>query len=122
MLINSVFYVNNLARRIINGKYTISMHTHYAYSTNNSIYMTLFPSLSTTKGSQFLLVNNDFSYTNVLFLFFDFFKFFLLVVLVSTFFCFSLISFFLGLFTFFWFCCNFLLEVKIIVILDFVKC
>ena len=65
------------------------MHTHYAYSTNNSIYLTLFPSLSTTKGSQFLLVNNDFSLEKrFFFLFFDYYFFnifFLLVVSVSIF-------------------------------------
>ena len=126
MLINSVFCVNNLVRSIINAKYTISMHTHYAYSTNNSIYLTLFPSLSTTKGSQFLLVNNDFSLEKrFFFLFFDYYFFnifFYWLFRFQFFCCFGLISFFLGLFTLFYFCCNFLLEGRIIAILDFLKC
>ena len=60
MLIKSLFYVNNLTPNIINTKYTTFMHTNCVYSTNNPIYLTLFSSASTTKGSQFLFVNIDF--------------------------------------------------------------
>ena len=115
-------YVNNLTRSIINAKYTIFMHTLCIFYKQFNLFDSLSKSLY-NQGSQFLLVDNDFSLDKLFFFFFSiFFISLLLVVLVSIFFCFGLISFFQGLFTFFWFYCNFLLEGKIIMISDFSKC
>ena len=46
-------YVINLTQNIVLD--TVFMHTHCAYSTNNPIYMTLFPRRYTTRGESILV-------------------------------------------------------------------
>ena len=62
VLMRSVFYVNSLTPSITITKNTIFMHTQCACSTNNPIYMALFPSSSTNRGSQFLFININFCF------------------------------------------------------------
>lgn len=60
MLMQFVFYVNNITSSVINTKYTIFMPTHHVYSTNTPIYLTLFPGPYLSRASTFLLVNIPF--------------------------------------------------------------
>ena len=54
------FYAINLIPSFINTKYTIFMHSCGTCSTNYLIYLALFTSPSTIRGSQFLFVNINF--------------------------------------------------------------
>ena len=68
--INKVdFFVINLTPSIINVEYTIFMYTPCAYSTKDPIYLTLFPSPSTSRESQFLFDNFTFFISFVFFFF-----------------------------------------------------
>ena len=69
------FYVHNLTSDIVNIKYTIFMDTHCAFSTNNAISLTLFPSPSTTRGSQFLFLNINWFFWQTFVCFICFFVF-----------------------------------------------
>ena len=75
ILMRSVFYVNSFTPSITITKYTIFMHTQCACSTNNQIYMALFPSLSTNRGSQFLFININFCFLTFFFCFSFCFRF-----------------------------------------------
>ena len=88
VLIKSVFSVDSLTPSIINTKYTMFMHTHCTYSTNNPSYLNIFPTDSTIRGSQFLFTNTIYFFEER---FVGFYFFTCYFCLLDGFFCFGLI-------------------------------
>ena len=124
LLIKSVFYVNNLNPSITNTKYVIFVPTHCGYFTNSPVYLTAFPSPSTTSDYQFLFANNNFLYWQTFFsccfflcFYWLFFFGFNLVFSYS-----GIIWFLLTLVIFSWLCCNFPLKSELIMTSDFLSC